>query len=221
MDRRFSILVASLVALSPLLAGCMPDSPRTLLSWDVNDSLTRHAAVNPNPKPAAGDTARTYVYQGDSYAVPAPKPRPTVTTANLPPISSSSGGGSLAFAWPVNGPVISGFGATSGGARNDGINIAAPRGTPIHASAGGTVTYAGSELKDYGNLVLIKHADGYVTAYAHADRLIVGKGDVVTKGEVIGYAGKTGDVSTPQLHFEIRHDTAPVDPRNLLVARNS
>lgn len=219
MDRRLKLLVAALTLLSPLLAGCMPDSPRTALNWDANDSLTRHVAPTSNTQHAAGDTARTYVYQGDSYAGPAPKPRPTVTTANLPPISYGSG--NLAFVWPVNGPVISGFGATSGGARNDGINIAAPKGTPIHAAAGGTVTYASDELKDYGNLVLIKHADGYVTAYAHADRLIVGKGDIVTKGQVIGYAGSTGDVSRPQLHFEIRHDTAPVDPRNLLVARNS
>jgi murein DD-endopeptidase MepM/ murein hydrolase activator NlpD len=225
MGRRLKILVAALVALSPLLAGCMPDTPRTALSWDVNDSLTRHAAPGANnagAQYAAGDTARTYVYQGDAYAVPAPKPRPVVTSSDLPPISSYGGGGSsVAFAWPVQGPVISGFGATSGGARNDGINIAAAKGTPIRAAAGGTVTYAGDELKDYGNLVLIKHTDGYVTAYAHADRLTVGKGDIVTKGQVIGYAGSTGDVSSPQLHFEIRHDTAPVDPRNLLVARNS
>ena len=75
---------------------------------------------------------------------------------------------------------------------------------PIHAAACGTVTYAGNELKDYGNLVLIKHAGGYVTAYAHADRLLVSRGDFVAKGQVIGYAGQTGDVSTPQLHFEIR-----------------
>ena len=160
--------------------------------------------------------ARTYAYQGDSHAVPTPKPRPAVTAFNLAPVTGS---GSVAFAWPVEGPVISPFGAASGGARNDGINIAAASGTPIHAAAGGTVTYAGDELKDYGNLVLIKHADGYVTAYAHADRLIVGKGDVVTKGQVIGYTGSTGDVSRPQLHFEIRHDTTPVNPRSSCAKR--
>jgi murein DD-endopeptidase MepM/ murein hydrolase activator NlpD len=210
MDRRCKVLAVA--ALLPLLAACMPDTPSTVFSWDVNDSLPKpHAA----PAVARNDSARTYVYQGD--AMPAPKPRPSVTPIALGPVSS----GSVAFAWPVEGPVISPFGATSGGARNDGINIAAARGTPIHAAAGGTVTYAGDELKDYGNLLLIKHADGYVTAYAHADRLIVAKGDVVTKGQVIGYAGKTGDVSSPQLHFEIRHDTAPVDPRSLLDARSS
>ena len=97
-----------------------------------------------------------------------------------------------------------------------------PLGTPIRAAASGTVTYAGNELKDYGNLVLIKHAGGYVTAYAHADRLLVRRGDFVAKGQVIGYAGQTGDVSTPQLHFEIRHGTTPVNPRSCLArARNS
>jgi murein DD-endopeptidase MepM/ murein hydrolase activator NlpD len=221
MDRRLKTRLAALTALLPLLAACMPATPETVFSWNVNDKLPRHTSRTdaPGPQYVAGDTAQTYVYQGDAYAVPAPKPRPAVTTAELPPVSY--GRANAAFAWPVTGPIISQFGAGAGGSRNDGINIATPRGTPIHAAAGGTVTYAGDELKDYGNLVLIKHADGYVTAYAHADRLIVGKGDAVTKGQVIGYAGNTGDVSSPQLHFEIRHDTTPVDPRNLLVARNS
>ena len=117
--------------------------------------------------------------------------------------------------------MISDFGSTVTGGRNDGINIATAKDAPIRAAASGTVTYSGNELKDYGNLVLIRHANGYVTAYAHADRLLVSRGDTVTKGQVIGYAGETGDVTSPQLHFEIRHDTAPVNPRPLLVARNS
>jgi murein DD-endopeptidase MepM/ murein hydrolase activator NlpD len=208
MDRRFKAFAVA--ALLPLLAACT-ESPETVFNWDVNDTLPKPHAQQ------AANGAQTYVYRGESTSVAAPKSRSAVTAINMAPLSS----GSVAFAWPVEGPVISPFGATSGGARNDGINIAAARGTPIHAAAGGTVTYAGDELKDYGNLVLIKHADGYVTAYAHADSLIVGKGDVVTKGQVIGYAGKTGDVSSPQLHFEIRHDTTPVNPSSLLNARNS
>ena len=93
------------------------------------------------------------------------------------------------FAWPAHGKVISNFGATANGDHNDGINIAAPEGTPIHAAASGTVTYAGNELKGYGNLVLIRHEDGYVTAYAHADRLIVAAAKRCAKGQVIGYSG--------------------------------
>jgi len=122
------------------------------------------------------------------------------------------------FAWPISGRIISPFGANTTGERNDGINIAADRGTPIHAAADGVVTYSGNELKGYGNLVLIKHTDGYVTAYAHAERTLVNRGDKVSRGQVIAYSGETGDVTEPQLHFEIRHDTKPVDPKPLLVA---
>ena len=112
--------------------------------------------------------------------------------------------------------MISDFGATTTGGKNDGINIATTMGAPIHASASGTVTYAGDELKGYGNLVLVKHAGGYTSAYAHADRLVVQKGDFVARGQVIGYSGQTGDVSSPQLHFEIRSNTTPVNPRSYL-----
>jgi murein DD-endopeptidase MepM/ murein hydrolase activator NlpD len=94
-------------------------------------------------------------------------------------------------------------------------------GAPIKAAANGTVSYSGDELKNYGNLLLIKHEDGYVTAYAHAEKLLVQRGQTVSKGQVIAYAGHTGDVSTPQLHFEIRHGTQPVNPDSLLTQRNS
>jgi len=126
--------------------------------------------------------------------------------------------GTARFAWPISGRVISPFGISASGERNDGINIAANLGTPIHAAAAGVVTYSGNELKGYGNLVLIKHEDGYVTAYAHAERTLVNKGEQVSKGQVIAYTGETGDVTQPQLHFEIRRETKPVDPRLLLMA---
>jgi murein DD-endopeptidase MepM/ murein hydrolase activator NlpD len=122
------------------------------------------------------------------------------------------------FAWPLSGPIISSFGSGLNGERNDGINIAAKLGEPIHAAASGTVSYAGNELKGYGNLIIIRHDDGYVTTYAHAQSIGVNRGDHVEKGQVIGLAGATGDVEKPQLHFEIRHGVDPVDPRPLLVA---
>jgi hypothetical protein len=123
------------------------------------------------------------------------------------------------FIWPLNGAVISTFGSVGNGERNDGINIAAKMGEPIHAAAGGTVTYAGNELKGYGNLILIRHDDGYVTAYAHAQSIGVNRGDHVEKGQVIGLAAvSTGDVDSPQLHFEIRRGVEPVDPKPLLMA---
>ncbi len=126
--------------------------------------------------------------------------------------------GSPRFNWPVSGRVIADFGSTVSGERNDGINIAANAGEPIHAAASGTVTYAGNQLRNYGNLLFIKHDDGYVTAYAHAQNIIVQKGDRVLKGQVVGFVGQTGDVARPQLHFEIRRDLQPVNPTPLLVA---
>jgi murein DD-endopeptidase MepM/ murein hydrolase activator NlpD len=120
------------------------------------------------------------------------------------------------FRWPVRGRIIAGFGPRSNGVQNDGINLAVPEGTPIKAAEDGVVAYAGNELKGYGNLVLIRHADGYVSAYANASELLVKRGDTVKRGQVIARAGQTGNVTSPQLHFEIRKGSTPVDPAKYL-----
>jgi murein DD-endopeptidase MepM/ murein hydrolase activator NlpD len=120
------------------------------------------------------------------------------------------------FRWPVNGRVITAFGPRPSGEQNDGINVSVPEGTPIKAAEDGVVAYAGSELKGYGNLVLVRHANGFVTAYAHASELNVKKGDTVKRGQVIGKAGSTGNVTGPQLHFEVRKGATPVDPAQYL-----
>ena len=226
MDRRIAKF-AVLVALASLLAACTPDTPETQLSWGVNDRVGGHKAAAVR----TADAGRTYVYQDKDEspaAPPVPTPRPDYRPASVArstpvyeyrePVAAARPAGNAAFAWPVNGQVISGFGSTTGGERNDGINIAARLDTPIRAAAGGTVSYADS-LNGYGKLVLIKHPNGYVTAYAHADRLLVARGDFVAKGQVIGYAGQSGDVSSPQLHFEIRDGVTPVDPQRYLTAR--
>ncbi len=163
---KHAILVAFALLVSPLVAGCMPDTPETQLTWDANTRM--HKSQARADAPAAG--AKTYTYQ-DKYATPTPRPNPAVTSQPLPPVAANA----PAFAWPVSGRVISDFGSTATGGKNDGINIATAQGAPIHASASGTVTYAGDELKDYGNLVLLKHTGGYTTAYAHAERLVVQK----------------------------------------------
>lgn len=129
-------------------------------------------------------------------------PEPT-TTAALP-----NDAGGLDFRWPARGRVIAGFG--TGG--NEGINIAVPEGTPVRAAESGTVAYAGSELKGYGNLVLIRHDNGFVSAYAHNSELLVKRGDDIRRGQVIANSGRTGNVNAPQLHFEIRKGSDPVDP---------
>jgi murein DD-endopeptidase MepM/ murein hydrolase activator NlpD len=100
--------------------------------------------------------------------------------------------------------------------KNEGINIAVPEGTKIQAAEGGVVAYAGNELKGYGNLVLIRHAGGYVTAYAHASQLLVKKGDTVKRGDVIAMSGATGAVQSPQLHFEVRKGATALDPTTFL-----
>ena len=120
------------------------------------------------------------------------------------------------FRWPARGRVIAGFGPKSGGGQNDGINLAVPEGTPIKAADDGVVAYAGNELKGYGNLVLIRHANGFVSAYAHASELLVKRGDTIKRGQVIAHAGQTGNVTSPQLHFEIRKGSTPVDPTKYL-----
>lgn len=122
------------------------------------------------------------------------------------------------FQWPVRGRVIATFGPQARGIHNDGMNIAAPRGTPIRAAENGEVAYDGDGIKALGNLLLIRHADGFVTAYAHAENLLVKKGDIVRRGQVIARVGDSGGVSEPQLHFEIRQGAQAIDPQPLMGA---
>ena len=119
------------------------------------------------------------------------------------------------FDRPASGKIIQGFSSTEN-AHNEGINIAGKLGDPIKAADSGQVVYAGNELKGYGNLMLIKHKDGWITAYAHNDKLLVKKGTQVTRGQKIATMGKTGNVKTPQLHFEVRYKTKVVDPQKYL-----
>jgi murein DD-endopeptidase MepM/ murein hydrolase activator NlpD len=125
---------------------------------------------------------------------------------------SGSVAGSTKLRWPVAGKVIGPFGPRPDGTHNDGLNLAAPMGTDVHAAESGIVAYAGDELKGYGNLVLLRHDNGWVTAYAHADELLVKRNDRVKRGQVIAKAGRTGQVDQPQVHFELRQGQKPVDP---------
>jgi murein DD-endopeptidase MepM/ murein hydrolase activator NlpD len=149
----------------------------------------RYAQANPAPEPAEA----------------APAPKPSETTSALP-----------TFRWPVRGKVITGYGAKTNGKSNDGINVAVPEGTPVKAAEDGVVAYSGNELKGYGNLILVRHSNGYVTAYAHASELLVKRGDTIKRGQVIAKSGQSGEVGSPQLHFEIRKGSQPVDPLQFL-----
>jgi murein DD-endopeptidase MepM/ murein hydrolase activator NlpD len=120
------------------------------------------------------------------------------------------------FAWPARGRLVARFGVMGKGVRNDGINIEVPRGAPVRAAADGVVAYAGNELRGFGNLLLIKHADGWMSAYGHNDELVVKRGEVVKRGQVVAKAGASGNVRTPQLHFELRKNGDAVDPQRHL-----
>jgi len=124
--------------------------------------------------------------------------------------------GSGRFMRPVDGKIISSYGPKDGGLHNDGINIKAAKGTAVRAAENGVVAYTGGEMSGYGNLVLIRHADRWMTAYAHMDKILVKKGDVVKVGQSIGTVGSTGQVDSPQLHFEVRKGTQAVNPDKYL-----
>jgi murein DD-endopeptidase MepM/ murein hydrolase activator NlpD len=129
-----------------------------------------------------------------------------------PPALSGDG-----FLWPVRGKIASGFGSKPNGTRNDGVNIRAPEGATVVAAENGLVVFAGDEIPGYGRMLLISHANGFLTAYAHNRDLLVAVGDQVERGQPIASVGGTGNVTSPQLHFEVRDGKEPVDPTLVLV----
>jgi murein DD-endopeptidase MepM/ murein hydrolase activator NlpD len=154
-------------------------------------------------------------------------PAYTPSATEAAPMAAPAQGGALSYAdstmqgtgkfgWPMRGRIISEYGPLPNGQKNDGINIAAPMGAPVYASADGTVAYAGNELKGFGTMVLVKHDGGMFTVYAHLSSFSVAKGDKVSKGQPIGAVGQTGSVPEPQLHFEVRKGSTPLNPRDYL-----
>jgi murein DD-endopeptidase MepM/ murein hydrolase activator NlpD len=191
-----------------------PRSPARVAARD-----TRPAPV-PLPKPEA-----PAVRSVRTTSIPAPgKAKPAVAAsdeviggqnpqvAKVDPLPAPEPMSGNSFRWPVQGRIISAFGTKPDGGHNDGINVAVPAGTSVKAAENGVVAYAGNELKGYGNLVLIRHSNNWVSAYAHNDEILVHRGEQVRRGQVIAKAGNTGQVSQPQLHFELRKGSRPVDP---------
>ena len=183
-----------------------PAAPRVVQSSSQPTILNSGAGRNP----AEASEKKVMALNQPSSATDAPSPS-AGTQGSVTP-----GSGSVAenakLRWPAQGKVIAGFGQRPDGTHNDGVNLAVPMGTDVHAAESGVVAYAGSELKGYGNLVLLRHDNGWVTAYAHSDELKVKRGDKVKRGQVIAKAGKTGQVDQPQVHFELRQGQRPVDP---------
>ncbi len=168
--------------------------------------------------PDDGRGARRQAAPTRTASAPRPSARPAAGTATprakprLPNPPARSG----RFLWPAEGRIISSYGPKAGGLHNDGINIRVPRGTPVVAADNGVVAYSGNELKGYGNMVLVRHQDGYVTAYAHNTDLLVSRGDIVTRGQKIASSGSSGGVTEPQIHFEVRRGSKAVNPMSYL-----
>jgi murein DD-endopeptidase MepM/ murein hydrolase activator NlpD len=175
--------------------------------------MTPPAKVEPPTKMASSLKPTAPPPGGSAHKI---TPTPDMTAEN-----SAKSAATLSFRWPARGRVISGFGPKPSGLENAGINLALPEGTPVKAAEDGVVVYASNALTTYGNLVLIKHASGFVTTYAHLSEINVKRDEPVKRGQVIGKSGQTGNVATPQLHFEIRKESTPVDPLPYLDRSNS
>ena len=173
--------------------------------------MTQNTTTQPTVINAGKQVASLENKASDAVPDAAPAPKADKVAAAAPQAAAQSVDTSK-LRWPVSGRIIAGFGGRPDGTHNDGINMSVPLGTEVHAAESGVVAYAGSELKGYGNLVLLRHDNGWVTAYAHNDELLVKRGDKIKRGQVIGKAGKTGTVDQPQVHFELRQGSKPVDP---------
>ncbi len=205
----------------------------------ASESLAPITAA-PAPAPTVTAPASTSPFAAPTAVTPKPAPQSSLTPATAPTdavqalnhasvaraqtATTMSGAATTAavattapdMIWPVQGPIVSGYGAKGAGLANDGVNISAPKGSPVVASAPGTVVYAGDEMKGFGNLVLIRHEGDWVTAYAHLDRVLVKKDTVVAQGDEIGTVGKTGNAASPQVHFEVRQGGKAVDPTSVV-----
>ena len=205
ISRRYGVDVTSLVKANGI-------GPPYMIM--VGQVLTLPTAVNSTVAvmPRTGAAPAGGSQPASAGPGPKAKPRtgPRARIATPPPRSGKT------FLKPVSGKIISKFGPKPGGLHNDGINIAARRGAPVRAVDHGVVTYAGNELRGFGNLILIRHRDGWVSAYAHNDRLLVERGQKVRRGQPVAKVGSTGNVSRPQLHFELRRRSRAVNPQRYL-----
>ena len=196
------------VATAPVARAPQVAAPQAMASAP---QVAQPRTVLAQPRTVPVEQVATIPAQSARMATPEPEKESETAVKAAEPA-----GAMQSFRWPVKGRVIAGFGPKPNGGQNDGINLAVPEGTPIKAADDGVVAYAGNELKGYGNLVLIRHSNGFVSAYAHASELMVKRGDTIKRGQVIANAGQTGNVTSPQLHFEIRKGSTPVDPTKYL-----
>lgn len=206
---------------APVAGGAQPSGGVSSSALPPPGASTAPASA---PAPAQASSAATDQSTQSGAVVSQPAevspatPAPAATPAP-PPTATASVIPSAGMMWPVRGRVVSAYGSQAGGTRNDGINIAAAAGSQVVAADNGTVAYAGNELKGYGNLLIVKQANGVMTAYAHNQKLLVARGATVKKGQPIALVGQTGSVTSPQLHFEVRKGSKAVDPMSVLPAQ--
>jgi murein DD-endopeptidase MepM/ murein hydrolase activator NlpD len=205
------VSVAALPASAPASPMASPPAPDTAAAVPLERPPITAAPLPPVGSPAPPAVASAAEPPRAALA-PRETPAPPAPTGESPPNSR----GSSAFIWPVHGRILGSYGSRPDGTHNDGINIAAPRGAAIEATDAGIVAYTGNELHGYGNLILVKHPNGWISAYAHCDQLLVKRGEKVARGQVIARVGATGNVAEPQLHFELRRGHEAVDPREFL-----
>ncbi len=205
---------AAPVVVAKATAALAPPGARTPVAKAPMAKATAANPADDKPISLTGDVAVAAVKAASKppAIVSAPSPALPVSAPasqkSTPPVSSAAHD----FIWPISGNVLKGFGQAADGIRNDGVNISATPGAEVRAAAGGEVVYAGSELAGFGNLILIRHPGGWVTAYAHSDAMRVKEGDLVKQGQPIATAGQTGNASSTQVHFELRKGKEPVDP---------
>ncbi|PIR32031.1 MAG: hypothetical protein COV36_05700 [Alphaproteobacteria bacterium CG11_big_fil_rev_8_21_14_0_20_44_7] len=181
----------------------MPEMPEATRVEEVESSAGQENQSYSEPKEV----------EVASVEIPAAPPAPVKVQAAEEIVPQASAEKLL---MPVDGAVIQEFGDKSDGTFNDGINIQASEGTPVKAANSGSVVYSGNQLQGYGNLVIIRHDNGYLTAYAHLESLELEKGATVKRGDIVGHVGRTGNVDQPQLHFGVRKGREPVNPRDFL-----
>jgi murein DD-endopeptidase MepM/ murein hydrolase activator NlpD len=198
----------------------MREQPRLASAATMSGSMSPPPRTQPVITQSGGPSLASQSFASQQSPLSARVAAPTATAPAAAVENSGktadAGADAPGFRWPVRGRVIQAFGPKPNGLQNDGINLAVPEGTPVKAADDGVVAYAGNELKGYGNLVLVRHSNGFVTAYAHASDILVKRGDTVKRGQVIAHSGQTGNVTSPQLHFEIRKGATPVDPAQYL-----
>ena len=204
----------------------MPSKREDVVIQIAKAGVTQPSPSDPSPDSGEDQTGALSMEDDAVPALPPPAPvrkpiealeKTAALPAAVPAATPARESRVVRFLWPAKGPILSDFGPKQNGLHNDGINIAMPPNGPIIAAGDGIVSYAGNGLRGYGNLLLIRHEGGWVTAYAHNSELLVEKGVTVKRGQLIAKAGRSGGVNQDQLHFEIRQGTKAVDPKPLLV----